>query len=170
MRSSHRPLKCSAALRWADPGALKPIVNELPLVMELVQLLVQQLGINNQQASGGLGLMMNVAKEKLGGDFGQVAQLLPGIDDVMKSAPKPEGLGAAARGGLGSAFGAVSGLLGGKAGGALGQLGNLAALTSGFKQLGLDSSKIGQFIPVILGFLQNKGGAPMKQLLERALR
>ncbi len=45
--------------------------------MELVQQLTQQLGINQQQASGGLGLLMKLAKNKLGGQFGEVAQHVP---------------------------------------------------------------------------------------------
>ena len=131
--------------------------------MELVQQLTEQLGINQQQASGGLGLIMRTAKNKLGGDFGQVAQHVPNVDNLIDSAPKTDGsAGVASPSG---ALGAVGGMLGGKAGGMLGQVGNLAG---GFKQLGLDTGMIGRFVPIVLNFFQNKGG-PAKGLLERAL-
>lgn len=137
--------------------------------MELVNLLTQQLGINSQQASGGLGLLMGAAKQKLGADFGQVAQTMPGIDALISQAPKPEGA-AAVGGGVGGLLGAVGGLLGGKAEGALGSLGTLASLSGGFKQLGLGSDSIGKFIPVILQFVQSKGGDAVKNLLAGAVK
>lgn len=142
--------------------------------MELVNLLTQQLGINTQQASGGLGLLMGAAKSKLGGDFGQIANMVPGVENLIQQAPKPEGAvgtaGAALGGGAGKVLGAVGSLLGGKAGGALGSLGNLASLAGGFKQLGLSTDMIGKFVPVVLGFLQSKGGDTAKALMEKALK
>ena len=142
--------------------------------MELVNLLTQQLGINTQQASGGLGLLMGAAKAKLGGDFGPVAKALPGVEDLIAQAPKPEGVTGAVGGGIGGALNAVGGLLSGAgasgAGGALGSLGNLASLAGGFKQLGLSTDMIGKFLPIVLGFVQSKGGDAAKGLLERVLK
>jgi hypothetical protein len=138
--------------------------------MELVNLLTQQLGINSQQASGGLGLLMGAAREKLGGNFSQVAQTMPGIEGLIQQAPQAEGATAAAGAGLGGTLGALGGLLGDKAGGALSSLGTLASLAGGFKQLGLGTDSIGKFIPVILGFVQNKGGDSAKNLLAGVLK
>jgi hypothetical protein len=141
--------------------------------MELVNQLTQQLGIDQQQASGGLGLIMGMAKQKLGGDFGSLAQHVPGVDKLIEAAPKPAGAAGAASalgGGLGGALGAVGGMLGGKAGGAVGQLGNLASLAGGFKQLGLDAGMVGKFAPIVLNFFQSKGGDTAKALLARAIK
>jgi hypothetical protein len=141
--------------------------------MELVHQLTEQLGINPEQASGGLGLILGMAKEKLGGDFGSLAQHVPGADHLIDSAPKPAGaagVASALGGGFGGALGAVSGLLGGKAGGAFGQLGSLASLAAGFKQLGLDVGMVGKFAPIVMNFLQSKGGDAAKGLLDRALK
>lgn len=141
--------------------------------MDLINQLTQQLGINQQQASGGLGLIMGMARQKLGGDFGSLAQHLPGVDKLISSAPQPSGAAGAASavgGGIGGALGAIGGLLGGKAGGALGQLGNLASLAGGFKQLGLDAGMIGKFAPIVLNFFQSKGGDAAKGLLEKVLK
>jgi hypothetical protein len=137
--------------------------------MELVHLLTQQLGIDSQQASGGLGLLMGVAKEKLGGKFSQVAQTMPGIESLIQQAPQAEGAPGAASAGVGGALSALGGLLGDKAGGALSSLGTLATLAGGYKQLGLGTDSIGRFIPVILGFVQNKGGDTAKNLLAGVL-
>lgn len=138
--------------------------------MELVNLLTDQLGINTQQASGGLGLLMGAAKAKLGGDFGQVANVLPGVETLIQQAPKPEGAVGTAGGGIGGALGAIGGLLSGAGGGGLGSLASLASLAGGFKQLGLGPDMIGKFVPVVLGFVQSKGGDASRSLLERALK
>jgi hypothetical protein len=48
--------------------------------MELIQQLIGNLGINEEQAKGGAGLLFNLAKEKLGaGDFQQLADKIPGV-------------------------------------------------------------------------------------------
>ncbi len=127
--------------------------------MELVEQLVKNLGVTEDAAKGGSGLIFKMAKEKLGaGDFSKVAGALPGIGDLMKSAPESGGV----LGGIGKL---ASGL-----GGGAGQLGNLASLAGGFSKLGLDSGMIGKFIPIILAFAQSKGGDVVKSLLQKALK
>ncbi|UCH50718.1 MAG: DUF2780 domain-containing protein [Chloroflexota bacterium] len=127
--------------------------------MELVEQLVKNLGVSEDAAKGGSGLLFNMAKEKLGsGDFSKVASALPGIDDLMKSAPESGGM----LGGIGKL---ASGL-----GGGAGQLGSLASLAGGFSKLGMDSGMIGQFIPIILSFAQSKGGDVVMKLLQKALK
>ena len=50
--------------------------------MELVQQLTQNLGIKEDQAKGGAGLIFQLAQQKLGdGEFAQVASAVPGISD-----------------------------------------------------------------------------------------
>jgi hypothetical protein len=127
--------------------------------MELVDQLVKNLGVSEEAAKGGSGLIFNMAKEKLGaGDFGKIASALPGITDLMKSAPESGGV-----------LGGIGKLASGFGGGA-GQLGNLASLAGGFSKLGLDSGMIGKFIPIILAFAQSKGGDVVKSLLQKALK
>jgi hypothetical protein len=127
--------------------------------MELVDQLVKNLGVSEEAAKGGSGLIFNMAKEKLGaGDFGKVASAIPGITDLMKSAPESGGV-----------LGGIGKLASGFGGGA-GQLGNLASLAGGFSKLGLDSGMIGKFIPIILTFAQSKGGDVVKSLLQKALK
>jgi hypothetical protein len=126
--------------------------------MEIVQLLTQQLGITQEQAKGGAGLLFQQAKEKLGADdFGQVADAVPGMNEILGAAPEPEGA-AGALGGLMSKFGADAN-----------QLGSLAGLAAGFKSLGLDAGMIGKFVPVILSYVKSKGGDTVKDLLDGVL-
>jgi hypothetical protein len=127
--------------------------------MELIDQLVKNLGVSEEAAKGGSGLIFKMAQEKLGsGGFSKVANALPGIDGLMKSAPEAGGM----LGGIGKL---ASGL-----GGGAGQLGNLASLAGGFSKLGLDSGMIGKFIPIILSFAQSKGGDAVMKLLQKALK
>ena len=127
--------------------------------MELLQMLTSQLGITEEQAQGGSGLLFKMAKEKLGSeDFSQVAGAVPDVENLISSAPQSGGI-AGVLGGLASSLG-----------GGGGQLGNLASLAGGFKDLKLDSSMIGKFIPIVMAFVQSKGGDTVKTILEKVLK
>ena len=128
--------------------------------MELVQMLTSQLGISNEQASGGAGLIFKMVKDKLGGDeFGQLSSTVPDLENLISSAPKS--------GGIASALGGLVSSLGGGGGG---QLGSLASLAGRFKNLDLDSGVINKFIPIIMSFVQSKGGDTAKILLEKVIK
>jgi hypothetical protein len=138
--------------------------------MELVEQLVSQLGISSDQAEGGLGLIMKMAQEKLGAaDFSQLGEIIPGADALIGKAPETGAGGGEAGGGLlGQVTSAVGGLLGGGDDG--GGLGGLAGLAGGFSALGLDVSKIGDFVSMVLAFVKEKGGDQAKGLLEGLLK
>ena len=75
---------------------------------ELVSQLVSQLGINEEQAKGGAGMLFKLAQEKLsGGDFSQIADALPGVTEMINSAPETSGGGMASM--IGGALSAVTG-------------------------------------------------------------
>ena len=125
--------------------------------MELFNQLTQDLGVTEDQARGGTGLIMRMAQEKLGaGDFNQVAETIPGIRNIIKTAPEPSGTE--------KALGTVSSAVGG------GGVGNLAGLTEGFSKLGLDSQMVTRFVPIVLSFVQSKGGNTTRNILERVLK
>ncbi len=127
--------------------------------MELIQELVKNLGVNENAAKGGAGLIFKLAQNKLGaGDFSKIAGAVPGISDLIKVAPESGGL----LGGLGNL---ASGL-----GGDVGKLGNLASLAGGFSKLGLDSGMIAKFLPIILSFVGSKGGTAVRSILEKVLK
>ncbi|GJL64063.1 MAG: hypothetical protein NPIRA04_27170 [Nitrospirales bacterium] len=134
-------------------------------MMELVQMLTNNLGVSEDQAKGGAGMLFNIAKEKLGsGEFQQIADAVPGIGNLMSAAPTT---GDGGEGGAG-----VMGMLGGLAsslGGSAGGLGSLAVLAGGFSKLGLDTEMIGKFIPQVLQYVQSQGGDGVRSLLEKVI-
>ena len=125
---------------------------------ELVDLLTKNLGVNASQAEGGAGLLFNLAKSKVSGDdFSKVSSAVPGIDGMMNAVK-------------GSGGGGILGGLGNVASGLGGKLGGLASLAGGFSKLGMDAGMIGKFVPVILSFVQSKGGDAVKGILEKVLK
>ena len=86
--------------------------------MELIQQLTQGLGVDENQAKGGAGLIFKMAQEKLGdGEFAQLASAVPGVSGLIGEAP-------AAGKGMAGAIGGLAGALGG---GKASQLANMAA-------------------------------------------
>ncbi len=134
--------------------------------MELVQHLVQSLGVQEEQAKGGAGLIMQMAKAKLEDhEFAQVAQALPGVQELLQAAPSEKKGG----GGLMGALGGLAGGMGGKAGGAASNVTNMIGLAAGFSKLGMDPSMISKFMPTILSFAQTKAGGQVVGILSKAL-
>lgn len=112
--------------------------------------------------------MFNLAKDKSGsGDFQQLTDAIPGIQDLLGATPKSEA--ASVSGGLMGALGSVASSFGGGLGGKMEGLGDLAKLAGGFSQLGLSSDMVGKFVPVVLSFVQNQGGDAMRSMLEKVL-
>ena len=120
---------------------------------DLISALTSQLGVTAPQASGGAGLLIKLARDRLSsGEFEQVAAAIPGLSGLLQSAP--------------AAGGGVMGMLGKAVGG---QAGDLAQLAGGFSKLGLDAGMIQKFIPVIMGYVQQHGGAGVAGILQKAM-
>lgn len=127
--------------------------------MNLVEMLVDNLGVDDNQAKGGTGLLLGLAKDQLsGGDFGKIADMIPGADDMISAAPKA--------GGLGGVLGGLGSMLGGKAG----NLGQLAALAGGFSKLGLDTDMVQKFVPIVMDYLQKEGGDEVMNILQKVIK
>lgn len=122
--------------------------------MDLIQTLVSQLGVTDNQARGGAGLLFKMARERLAGDnFAQVASAIPDVSGLIGAAPADGG--------------GMAGLLGKTLGG---KAGDLATLASGFGKLGLDVGMLQKFAPVILGYLQQHGAAGAVGALQKLLK
>lgn len=127
--------------------------------MELIQQLTQNLGVDENQAKGGAGLIFKLAQEKLNdGEFAQLASAVPAVSNLIGEAPQPGG-------GIAGALGGLAGAVGGGS-----QLANMAALAGGFGQLGLNPSMASKFVPIILSFVQSQGGEQIKGLLAGVLK
>ncbi len=125
----------------------------------LVQLLAKNLGVTEKQATGGAGSIFNLAKQNLDtDDFAKVSKAVPGIGKMMAAAPKQD----RAAGMLGGA----SSLLGESAPSVAG----VAGLAGSFSQLGMKTTMVNAFIPIILNYVKSKGGEPVMQILQGALQ
>jgi hypothetical protein len=140
-------------LRTPTASAQLPnVTNPSP---ELVGSLTKGLKITPEQAIGGAGALFGVAKTKLKPeDFLKVANAVPGMDGLLKAAPKPQS---------NNPLDAIAGSLPGKAG-------TMASAAGAFKTLGLSPDMVGKFIPVMTKFVGGKGGADVAKLLGGAFK
>jgi hypothetical protein len=128
----------------------------------LVDILVQQMGITPEQATGGAGAIFSMAKQGMTPtDFAQVIKAVPGMSQYLAATPSQT----ASTSGTASLLGVASNALGGSGG----ALGNMALLAGSFQSLGLNSGMVSQFIPVILQYVQTQGGSVTMGLLQSAL-
>ncbi|HET6961542.1 MAG TPA: DUF2780 domain-containing protein [Terriglobia bacterium] len=120
---------------------------------ELAGMITKELKITPQQATGGAGALFGLAKTRLKPeDFSKVSAAVPGMDGLLKAAPK------ASSSNLGSL------------GSAPGQAGALGALAGQFKKLGLSPDMVAQFVPILTKFTESKGGAGVASILAGALK
>jgi hypothetical protein len=125
----------------------------------LIDLLTKDLGVTEHQAQAGAGAIFNLAKEKLSvEDFGKVAGAVPEMDGLLEAAPSTSGLG--------GTLGSKTSLLGGGAE----KAGGLAGLAGTFSGLGLDSGMVGKFVPIVLSYVESKGGESVKNILAGVLQ
>ena len=118
----------------------------------LVGNLMEQLGVSKEQAQGGAGLLLGYAKDKLSkDDFSKVGDAVPELDSLLGAAPKKDALGSLIGGALG--------------GGGNESLGMLASLSGPFSKLGLDEGMIMKFVPILLAYLQSRGGDGLMGML-----
>ena len=131
---------------------------------ELVAKLTQALGVQDNQARGGAGLLLKLAQSKLGGDFGKIAAVVPDAQDLIKAAPEAGGaaklLGGLAGAqqapaGAGTGDDLLSSLLGGLTG---------AAAPSGSKPVKIDTA---QLLKAGMAYMQAKqsGSSDINALL-----
>ena len=132
-------LLCAAFLAWGPTAASAASP-------ELVGELTKSLGVTEAQATGGAGALFQLAKSKLSpADFGKVSAAVPGMDTMLKAAP--------------SAGKGVPGLS------SLGAAGGLAAVAGPFKKLGMPPEMVGKFVPVVMKYVESKGGGAVAGLL-----
>lgn len=123
----------------------------------LVSDVMGQLGLNQQQAEGGLGTLLNVAKSSLdNGQFAQLTKDIPGADLLMQAAPlleKSEGM---------------SGLL--SKAGDLGQsLQGGAMVYDAFEKLGISKDLAMPMVNLLKQYLQQHSGSEAADLLSQGL-
>ncbi|WP_053151483.1 DUF2780 domain-containing protein [Pseudomonas sp. P97.38] len=122
-----------------------------PKAAGLLNTLGSELKITPEQAIGGAGAMLGLARNRLSEpQFSELSRSVPGLDQIA---------GNNAIGGLNG----LGGLLGGGSDksalldGLLGNVKDIRDLNNAFSALGMDSGMIGQFAPVILEYLGQQG-------------
>lgn len=124
----------------------------------LVSLISSKLGVTEKQAEGGAGAIFSIAKQSLSDDdFLGIAKVVPGIEKMMAAAPEEE-----ESSGL---MGTISSLFGSQSD----KVENLSKLKNSFEELGLSGEMVGKFIPIILGYVKEKGGEKLMSALQNAL-
>lgn len=119
---------------------------------ELIGQLTKQLSVTPEQAVGGTGALFGLAKTKLKpADFLKLSNSVPGMDGLLKAAPKPKEDDA-------DPLSAMSSMLPGKAGA-------VASVAGSFKQLGMSPEMATKFLPIMTQFVKVKGGANVAGLL-----
>ena len=121
----------------------------------LVQTLSKQLNVSEDQAAGGAGAIFQYAKGALSGDdYGKVVKAVPEAAELEKKAPATDAATSAAGSMLGKTGGSAAGL---------------AGLTSSFDKLGLSSDMVGKFTPIVVNYVEQKGGAEVGGLMRNVL-
>ncbi|SDA79052.1 Protein of unknown function VcgC/VcgE [Pseudomonas sp. NFACC15-1] len=136
-----------------NSGEEEGLVAAAPKAAGLLNTLGSELKITPEQAIGGAGAMLGLAKNRLSEpQFSELSKSVPGLDQIA---------GNSAIGGLNG----LGGLLGGGSdknallNGLLGNVKDTNDLNNTFSALGMDSGMIGQFAPIILQYLGQQGVA-----------
>jgi hypothetical protein len=130
------------------------------MMQELINSLVSQLGVTQSQAQGGASAIFKAAQERLGGaQFDQLLGGVPGVKELLNKAPA-----AGAGGGLLGGLAAMAGKMGG------GDMAQAAQLLATFGSLGMNKDTLMKFVPVVLQFLESKGGKDLVTKVRSALK
>ncbi len=125
--------------------------------MNLIEQLMKDLDISREQAEGGAGALLQVARDRLARDeFVAIADSIPAISDIIAKAPE--------------VLAPRQQVLLPKLSRLLGGLGGLAAVKQVFEKLGLPKTSIRRFVEVLVGFFRQQGGLEVETLLLRVLR
>ena len=131
------------------------------MTSELVNTLVNQLGVTENQAAGGAGAIFRSAKEKLAPEeFKKIESAVPEAESLIEAAPQITG--EKSSGGWGSALTSI-------AKEANPDVGAAAELAQSFDKLGLEKQMIGKFGNIISDYCKEKGGEIVQGLIQKAL-
>lgn len=129
--------------------------------LDMIPLLTSSLGVNKNQAEGGLGSLFAYAKEQLSSDeSSQLSSALPGLDSLVGMTPKIEATSEQQSG--------IGGLLS-TAAQYNDSLKGIDQLNQQFQALGLKPEMIGQFANTAMQYLNSPQGQQAGALLKQGL-
>ena len=120
---------------------------------ELIKGIMDAAGVNEEQAKGGAGALFEMAKGKMDKtDFDKVSDAVPNMGDLLSSVP-------AVGGGKTSMLGSAAK-----------QLVGMPKVLAVFDKLGISRDKVQLFTPIIVNYVEKKGGKAVSSLLEKAFQ
>ncbi len=130
-------------------------------ILGLVGSVTDGLGVNKEQAEGGVASLFNLAKSSLGDtDYTALASSIPGVDGLLSKVPDVSSLSSSA--------GGVGDLLS-KASDYSDSLKTINTVKQQFEALGLKPEMITQYISKIQGYLDTDQGQQAKALFTKAV-
>lgn len=143
MNRRHALLMLAAVPLAAQSQSLKEMASSMK--DPLLGILTSQLGVTENQAKGGVGSLLTLAKEKLPAtDFTKVTNVVPGYAKYMD---------------LAKTLGAVAG-----------PLKNVAGLNGALGKLGMNTDTIAKFVPMVTNFMGKTGGSTVTNLMAIVLK
>ena len=120
---------------------------------DLVEQLMETADVSKDQAEGGAGALFGMAKETMSKeDFGKVSDVVPDMDGLLDAIPstgsnKTSMLGSAAK-----------------------QLTGMPKVQAAFDKLGISQEKVALFTPVIVNYVEEKGGKVVSDMLGKVFK
>ncbi|MDG1121856.1 MAG: DUF2780 domain-containing protein [Glaciecola sp.] len=130
----------------------------LPSAAGLLSSLTDNLGVSTEQASGGMGAILNYAKQNISSEkFSQLSTAIPGVDSLLSAVPA---VATVSEGGLG-------GLMN-KAAEYSDSIKSINDLKNQFDSLGLDSGMVMKYVAQAQQYLDTPQGQEAKTMLTDA--
>lgn len=118
---------------------------------DLVNMLTKEMGISEKQAEGGAGSIFNMAKETMSkDDFGSLSDVVPDMSGLLGAVPgmsKKKSM-------LGSATSTLTGM---------------PAVVNAFSKLGLKESHIQLMTPLLVNYVEDKGGKALSKMFAKSI-
>jgi hypothetical protein len=120
---------------------------------DLVKQLMEKADVSETQAMGGAGALFEMAKEELSADdFGKISDVVPNMGGLLDAVPS---LGSNKTSMLGSAAKQLTGM---------------PKVQAVFDKLGISQDKVALFTPVIVNFIEDKGGKVLGGMIGKVFK
>ena len=118
---------------------------------DLIGMLTKEMGITGDQAEGGAGSLFNFAKEGMSDtDFGKLSDVVPDMSGLLGAA---------------SSLGKKKSFLGKAAD----SLTGMPAVVNAFDKLGLKESHVALMTPLLVNYVEDKGGAALAKVFGKSI-
>lgn len=155
-------LKNLVGLGEAKEQTVETSASAMPSAEGLVGMLTSGLGVNNNQASGGMGAIFNYVKNNVSAnEYSQLAKSIPGVSGLVSQMPDISQLSSGSSEGIG-------GLLN-KASEYSDSLKAINDVKNQFEALGLKPEMISNFITTAQSYLNTEQGQQANKLLTEGL-